>query len=428
VTKKTDPIRKIELADGRTRYRFVVDVGKKPKIDKATGKPATGPDGHPVMVRDQRTFTYDGLKEARAERARVISESAKGTYVKPAKVTVEEVIAGWLETKQRSVKPSTWRHYIDVLKPVRERYGYLQLQALTKDHVEALVRDMLSGKARRRGAAGEPLSPRSVNATLTALGMVLTDAVDNGKVVRDVTRTVKRVPSDPDAGSDRGEWQAEDAKRFLRSVRSDRMYPAFLLSMLGLRRGEVLGLRWEHVDLTGDRAKERKLPEGTPSVAVVNNRVVTLDGAGKSLIIEGSPKGKGRRRAPFLPIPRLLVDALKTLKAKQSAEKLAAGEAYDSCPECGGAHLVVNELGVPYRPEWYSDRFVKLGQDIELTRVPLHGSRHCAASLLADLGVPDVAAAAWLGHTQVTVTHGYQHVMVERLAEASKALGDALTG
>jgi hypothetical protein len=42
--------------------------------------------------------------------------------------------------------------------------------------------------------------------------------------------------------------------------------------------------------------------------------------------------------------------------------------------------------------------------------------------------VPDVAVAAWLGHTRVTVTHGYQHVMVERLAEAGKALGDALAG
>jgi integrase len=60
--------------------------------------------------------------------------------------------------------------------------------------------------------------------------------------------------------------------------------------------------------------------------------------------------------------------------------------------------------------------------------VPLHGGRHCAASLLADLGVPDVAAAAWLGHTHVEVTQGYQHVMVERLQAASTALGDALAG
>lgn len=409
--KKTDPIKKIELADGRTRYRFVVDVGKKP-------------DGK----RDQRTFTYDTLKEARTERARIISESARGTYVKPTKATLETLIAAWLVTKERSVKATTLRHYIDVLKPIRERYGHLAAQELTREHLELLVRDMLSGKARRRGAVGTPLSARAINATLTAASMVLDDAVLDGRLVRNVARSVRRVESDPDAGADRGEWQADDAVAFLRSVRDDRLYAAFLCSMLGLRRGEVCGLRWDDIDLTGERAKERKLPDGTPSVAVVNNRVSTLDTDGKTLVIESTPKGKGRRRVPYLPIPQLLATALKTFSAKQASEKLAAGEAYGSCPTCDGAHVLVDELGRPYRPEWYSDRFVTLGQALGMTRVPLHGSRHCAASLLANLGVPDVAIAAWLGHTKVEVTRGYTHVFAERLTETGSALGDALAG
>jgi len=119
---------------------------------------------------------------------------------------------------------------------------------------------------------------------------------------------------------------------------------------------------------------------------------------------------------------------LRSLKTQQAKEKLAAGVAYGSCPECGDAHVVVNELGMPYRPEWFSDLFVKLGREAGVLRVVMHGARHAAASLLADPGVPDVAAAAWLGHTQVQVTQGYQHVMVERLQEAAKALGDALAG
>ena len=160
----------------------------------------------------------------------------------------------------------------------------------------------------------------------------------------------------------------------------------------------------------------------TPSVAVVNNRVITLDVDDDELIIEGAPKGK------VLPIPRLLVDALTTLQLRQMEEADAAGEAYGKCPECDGAHVVVNELGAPYRPQWYSDRFVALGKALGLTRVPLHGSRHCAASLLADLGVPDVAIAAWLGHTKVEVTTGYRHVFAEQLAKTSRALGDALAG
>lgn len=408
---KRDPIKKIELADGRTRYRTVVDVGTKP-------------DGR----RDQRTYTFDTLKEARAERARIIAETHAGTYVRPVKVTVEELCVAWLADRERSIKPTTWRHYVDVLKPVRDRYGTKLAQRLTREDLEQLVRDMLSGAVRRRGALGTPLSPRSINATLTAIQMVLEAAVVDGKLVRNVAKAVKRVAADPDAGADRGEWEVGDAVTFLRAVRDDRWYPCFVLSMLGLRRGEVCGLRWSDVDVAGDLAEDRGLPKGTPSIAVVNNRVSTLDAAGKTVVIEGSPKGKGRKRAPFLPIPELVVAALRALKKTQAGERLKAGEAYGSCPTCGGAHVLVDELGVPYRPEFYSDRFVRLGKAAGMTRVPLHGSRHCAASLLADLGVPDVAIAAWLGHTKVDITRGYTHVFAARLAETSAALGKALAG
>jgi integrase len=411
-TKKTAPIKKVVLADGKTtRYRFVVDVGRKP-------------DGR----RDQRTFTYDTLKEAKAEWARIVHETAKGSYVKPDKMTVEEWLAEWLELKAKTGKPTGNTYRVHVLRRVRERFGTLPLQQLDERRIEALKDDMLSGADRRTGRGGTPLSPRSVNAMLTVLSAALTAASKRGVIVRNPVLNVDRVASDPDAGSDRGEWQPEDAVRFLQAARDDRLYAAYLLSMLGLRRGEVLGLRWDHLDLTGARARERKLPEGRPSLAVTNNRVIAVDDQGHEVVVEGTPKGKGRRAVPYLPLPALAVAALKSLKVKQAEEKLAAGEAYRSCPECDLAHVVVNEIGEPVRPPTYSDRFVALGKLTGLTRVPLHGSRHCAASLLADLGVPEVAVAAWLGHTQVQITRGYTHVFGERLAETSRVLGEALGG
>jgi integrase len=116
------------------------------------------------------------------------------------------------------------------------------------------------------------------------------------------------------------------------------------------------------------------------------------------------------------------------LATRRTHHPRALGQAYGTCPECGGAHVLVDEVGQPYRPPWYSDRFVVVGKAIGLTRVPLHGSRHCAASLLADLGIPEVAITAWLGHTKVEVTRRYTHAFAERLAETSRVLGDALAG
>ena len=92
-TRKQDPIKKITTAAGEIRYRFIIDMGKRP-------------DGR----RDQRCFTYTTLTEARAERAKIIADRSRGTLVVPTKVTVREAIQTWLDGK-RNIRPSTLRNY-----------------------------------------------------------------------------------------------------------------------------------------------------------------------------------------------------------------------------------------------------------------------------------------------------------------------------
>lgn len=72
-----------------------------------------------------------------------------------------------------------------------------------------------------------------------------------GLLARNVAALVDRVPSDPGAGENRRAWQTEEAVAFLRHVRDDPLAAAWTLSLLGMRRGEVLGLRWADVDLDG---------------------------------------------------------------------------------------------------------------------------------------------------------------------------------
>ncbi|WP_020577025.1 site-specific integrase [Actinopolymorpha alba] len=223
---------------------------------------------------------------------------------------------------------------------------------------------------------------------------------------------MEKVPNEQ-VGADRGAWQTGDATTFLRFVREDRLYAAWLLSLFGMQRGEVLGLRWSDVDLTGDQASARRM-DG-PSLMVRHTRVTV---AGE--VINSAPKTKASRRT--LDLPDLVVDALRALRKRQAEERLAAGVAY-----CNDDDLVVvDEIGRPYRPEWFSDRFSRLAGQAGVPVIPLHGARHCSASLLADLGMPDVIVAAWLGQSQITVTHGYQHAVREGLKEAGNALARAL--
>ncbi len=78
-----DPIKKVVLKDGRTRYRFVVDIGRDPD----TGK------------RQQKTYTYDLQREAREALAEIRSATAKGTYVRPSKMTLNEHLDEWLPAR-----------------------------------------------------------------------------------------------------------------------------------------------------------------------------------------------------------------------------------------------------------------------------------------------------------------------------------------
>jgi hypothetical protein len=111
--RRRDPIRRVELADGRVRCRFVVDVGPK-----ADGR------------RDQRTHTLDTLRQARVKRARIISERAAGVLVRQdRKLTVAGFLGEWLESK-RGRRPATYQGYLHALQPVIRRCGHLPLQAL----------------------------------------------------------------------------------------------------------------------------------------------------------------------------------------------------------------------------------------------------------------------------------------------------------
>ena len=177
----SDPIKKIMLKDGQVRYRFVVDAGRDP----ATGR------------RVQLTKTFEKWGEARAERARIVAETARGTFVRPKKITVAAYLDQWLEGATRNVRPSTRRSYIDALAPVRDRLGKVLLQDLEKRHVEGLVDWMLTSGRKRGGPAGTGLGPRSVRLTLGRLVAALEMAQREGLVVRNVAKLVEPPAYEP---------------------------------------------------------------------------------------------------------------------------------------------------------------------------------------------------------------------------------------
>jgi integrase len=377
-----DPIKKIELKDGSVRYRFVVDIGRDPE----TGK------------RQQKTYTFDLKREAIAERAKILSETAQGTYVRPSKQTLNEHLDEWLPPVIRDLAENTKRNYADALRPARERLGHKQLQAITKGDIEQLVTWMLTSGRRRGGKVGSGLSGRSVAMMLGRLTAALEMAFQEGKTPRNVAALV-----DPPKHTPKPQltWSKAQVRKFLQTAEKERQHAAWRMSLYGLRRGEVLGLRWsEDVDLDA-------------KTITINQTRVLVD---YKVIIKEPKSEKGLRT---LPLDDEVVAALKALKARQAAEKLAAGPGY-----VDSGYVVTDEVGEPVFPEHYSDEFDRVLKRAGLPRIVLHGARHTTLSLMEKAGTPISIISRWAGHADIRFTYSqYVHAEAEDLHEGTAALG-----
>ena len=220
-------------------------------------------------------------------------------------------------------------------------------------------------------------------------------AVAEGKIARNPAQLV-RPPKH--VQREREPWSAADVKTFLAAASADRLHAAWRLSLYGLRRGEVLGLRWADIDLPGK------------TLTVSQSRVLVE----YQVRIE-EPKSRNGLRT--LPLDDALVDALKALRKRQAQESAAAGPAYT------GGYVVTNVLGEPVHPEWYSDEFGRLLKRAELRRITLHDSRHTTLTLMEHAGVPISVISKWAGHYDAAFTQRtYVHASGDDLKKGRQAL------
>lgn len=374
-------IKTITLKNGSKRYRFVVDVGRDPE----TGK------------RRQETHTFTQLKEAKAELSRVGHQVSTRTYVRPSKITVNEVCDNYLKSAANGAEAATESSYRHALKPARERLGDRQAQSITRQDIEKLRDWMMSEGRKRGGKPGTGVGARSVRLTLGRLGAAFEQAVEDGQVTRNPVRGRKLLPTLPK--EDQPIWSTSQVREFIEAAAGDRLHAAWRLSLYGLRREEVCGLRWQDVDLAAGRV----------TIAVVR---VVVDG---KAIDKDCPKSERGKRT--LPLDAADVAALQALADRQATEAMEAPEAYSP-----SGRVVCDELGAAVNPEWYTDEFHRLRERAGLPRITLRNVRTTANSLMADMGVPDHIRAAWCGHTVAVNVSTYTVAHPETLAVAGGAL------
>ena len=374
-------IRSYTAPDGTPRYWFRVDTGRS-----ADGK----------RVQERQTFTRK--KEAEAELARIVTERRRGTYVRPSRQTVAELIDEYLKSATFEKEAATARSYADVLRCPRERLGHARAQDVTRRDVEDLRDFMLREGRKVGGKPGTGLGPRSVILALGRLQAAFALAVADGRLARNPVEHVQRPRQ---VRKPKDTWSKDEVRAFLAEAGKHRLYAAWRMSLYGLRRSEVLGVRWD--------AYDRRAKTLTVSLA----RVLV---AGE--VSEKAPKTINSLRA--LPLDDAVVAALDELRKRQMAEGIAAAPAYRA-----SGYIVTDELGGPVHPEWYSDEFHRVRTRAGVRRITLRENRHTGLSLMEKAGVPVSIIAAWAGHYSAAFTMAtYVHANPEDLTEGRDALAE----
>lgn len=355
--------------------------------------------------RRQTKKAFRTKAEAQAALAAMLASHQDGTFVEPTRQTVGQWIDEWMNTLViQGRKRSTLEGYQRQLNAyVRPAIGDMALQDL-----KALDLDRLYGKLLREGGAkGRPLSLTSVHHVHAILNKLLGDAERKGLVPRNVAR-LTNAPSLATARSKAPEmtvWTTTELSLFLTTISGNRNEAMFrLLALTGMRRGEVVALRWADVDLAGRRVAIRQALTVFKGEEYVD-----------------SPKSRRSRRT--IDIDAATVALLETHRARQAAALARVGVKVPM-----GDRVFTNDIGEPLRPDSIGQAFGRLVTTSGLRSIRLHDLRHTHASHLLAAGVNPKVVSERLGHSSVSFTMDvYAQVMPGQQAEAAE-IAAALVG
>lgn len=353
----------------------------------------TNTDGQRV-----RKFVYGATWDETAEKLSKLQDQERSGIPVPSRSwTLGEWLTYWLE---------------HIVKPEREHNTYVKY--------ESKVRLYLLPHLRKKPLL--KLTPAQVRAFMATLKREKVGAATRFEVLRTLrnalnraireeilTRNVALLVDMPKVSKGKAKpWDAREAVTFLRSARAHRFYAACVLVLvLGLRRSELLGLRWQDIDFENRHFTPVKQVQREKRVGLVL----------KDLKTESSQA--------VLPLPEFCARALEERRHLQELERQIAGDDWGQEPD----HDVIfsSENGGLTDPTGFSRAFNALVKRSGVRRITVRLARHTCGTLLAFLKVHPKVAQAILRHSQISMTMDvYTHVVGDGEREAVTLLADLL--
>lgn len=311
--------------------------------------------------------------------------------------TVGAYLDYWLETVVAvKTRPRTADLYAATVRVhIQPALGHIRLSKLSIQDFQRLLNAKLA----------DGTSVRTAHAIRSVLRAALNRAAREELVLKNVAKLVEipawhRKPITP--------WTPEQSRAFLSAAATHRWYGAYLMLLTyGMRRGEVLGLRWGDIDFATDQLHVEQ----------------QLQRIGADLEVGPVKTEAARRPLPLTPAVR---DALLTRHIEAYGKE--ASEEETSTTARPDDLVFLSSTGTPVDPKNFVRSFHEIRETVGLPRITVHHTRHTAATSLKNLGVPARDAQLILGHSHITTTQQlYQHGDIKGQTDALARVGEMLT-
>ncbi|MGD8191845.1 tyrosine-type recombinase/integrase [Brevibacillus ginsengisoli] len=360
-------------------WSFTVDIGRKP-------------DGS----RHQKTKSgFKTKKAAEQSCAEMITQLSKGDYFEPSKKTLQEAIVTWLETTLKpSLRVSTFDNYSKaILKRIIPALGRFKLKEIQTEHIQSFYMSLTD----------EGLSPEYIRYLHSIIKSFFKHQVRLQNIQKNVVEfavppRIKR--------KEQKTWTIEEAVKFLETAGNTNKtyYIIYLLALYtGLRKGEILALRWKDCDLT----------QGKISV-----RNTLYYSKGKFDFLE--PKTSRSNR--LISIPETVISELKLHYQEQERHKQELVNIYQDYDL-----IATNEIGLPIHPRSLTGHFRQTIRSAGVPLIRFHDQRHTHATILLKIGEHIKIVSERLGHSNSAMTlNVYSHVTPDMQIGAARKFEQAM--
>ena len=314
-----------------------------------------------------------------------------------ANTLVVDYLLEWIESHKINIEEKTYEHYkayitgriIPFLEPLK-----LKVNEITGDEINALYQQLLND-----GLAGT-----SVQRYHGVLHKAFKDAVKRRIIPANPVDQATRPKKEQYIAN---YYNGEEIKQLIEIVKTDELYiPILLTAYYGLRRSEVLGIKWSAIDFTSNIITIRHTVHTSKDGPIGKDRLKTKS---------------SYRSLPLLPMIR---DELLKHQQSQAELKRVMRKAYsDEYSE----YVCVDALGMLYDPDYVTSHFGIILKKHNLKKIRFHDLRHSCASLLVAQGVSMKLIQEWLGHSDMSTTANiYSHVDSASKLETGNVIKDIL--